>query len=64
VKSRVAEGGPFEPGQQVHIVSGPFHEFTGTIYEIDVDRQKVRLLVSFMWRETPVDLDYDQIEKM
>lgn len=54
----------FKPGQKVRIVDGPFLDFMGTVSEIDMDRNKVRVLVSFFGRETPVELDFLQVEKM
>jgi transcriptional antiterminator NusG len=53
----------YKPGQKVRIVDGPFNEFVGTVETIDMDRGKVRVLVSFFGRETPVELDFLQVEK-
>lgn len=53
----------FKPGQKVRIVDGPFNEFIGVVDEIDMDRAKVRVMVSFFGRETPVELDFLQVEK-
>ncbi len=53
----------YKPGQKVRIVDGPFNEFVGTVDSIDMDRGKVRVLVSFFGRETPVELDFLQVEK-
>jgi transcriptional antiterminator NusG len=54
----------FKTGQKVRIVDGPFNDIIGTVEEIDVDRAKVRVLVSFFGRETPVELDFLQVEKI
>ncbi|RMF36559.1 MAG: transcription termination/antitermination protein NusG [Chloroflexi bacterium] len=54
----------FRPGQKVRIIDGPFNDFMGTVDEIDMDRAKVRVLVSFFGRETPVELDFLQVEKI
>jgi transcriptional antiterminator NusG len=54
----------FKSGQKVRIVDGPFMDFMGTVSDIDMDRNKVRVLVSFFGRETPVELDFLQVEKM
>jgi transcriptional antiterminator NusG len=54
----------FKPGQKVRIVDGPFNDFVGTVSEIDMDRTKVRVMVSFFGRETPVELDFLQVEKV
>jgi transcriptional antiterminator NusG len=53
----------FKHGQKVRIVDGPFNEFIGVVDEIDMERAKVRVLVSFFGRETPVELDFLQVEK-
>ena len=54
----------YKPGQKVRIVDGPFNDFIGTVAEIDMDRTKVRVMVNFFGRETPVELDFLQVEKM
>ena len=54
----------FKPGQKVRIVDGPFNDFMGTVDDINMDKAKVRVLVSFFGRETPVELDFLQVEKM
>jgi transcriptional antiterminator NusG len=53
----------FKPGQKVRIIDGPFNEFIGTVSDIDMEKAKVRVLVSFFGRETPVELDFLQVEK-
>jgi transcriptional antiterminator NusG len=53
----------FRQGQKVRIIDGPFNEFIGVVDEIDMERAKVRVLVSFFGRETPVELDFLQVEK-
>ncbi len=50
-------------GQKVRIIDGPFNDFIGTVDNIDMDRAKVRVMVSFFGRETPVELDFLQVEK-
>jgi transcriptional antiterminator NusG len=54
----------FRPGQKVRIVEGPFEDFMGTVDEINMEKGKVRILVSFFGRETPVELDFLQVEKL
>ena len=51
-------------GQSVRITDGPFIDFIGVVDEINADKGKVRVLVSFFGRETPVELDLLQIEKL
>lgn len=53
----------YSTGQKVRIIDGPFNDFIGTVSDIDMDRAKVRVMVSFFGRETPVELDFLQVEK-
>jgi transcriptional antiterminator NusG len=53
----------FKVGERVRIVDGPFNDFRGVVAEIDMERTKVRVMVSFFGRETPVELDFLQVEK-
>lgn len=53
----------YKAGQKVRIIDGPFNDFIGTVDEIDMERAKVRVMVSFFGRETPVELDFLQVEK-
>ncbi|WP_422877865.1 transcription termination/antitermination protein NusG [Ktedonosporobacter rubrisoli] len=54
----------FSKGQNVRVIDGPFTEFIGTVSDINLDRNKVTVLVSFFGRETPVVLDFLQVEKI
>ena len=51
-------------GQPVRIIDGPFTDFQGTVDEIDQAKGKIKVLVSFFGRETPVELDFLQVEKL
>lgn len=53
----------FKVGERIRIVDGPFNDFRGMVSEIDMERTKVRVMVSFFGRETPVELDFLQVEK-
>jgi transcriptional antiterminator NusG len=53
----------YKIGQKVRIIDGPFNDFIGTVDDIDMERAKVRVMVSFFGRETPVELDFLQVEK-
>ncbi len=53
----------YKPGDRVRIIDGPFNDFRGVVAEIDMERNKVRVMVSFFGRETPVELDFLQVEK-
>ncbi|AIF68288.1 MULTISPECIES: transcription termination/antitermination protein NusG [Terribacillus] len=54
----------FEEKESVRVTDGPFNDFTGTIENIDMDKQKVKVHVNMFGRETPVELDFSQIEKL
>lgn len=54
----------FRVGQTVHIIDGPFADFRGNVDAVDMTKGKVRVLVSFFGRETPVELDLLQVEKV
>ncbi len=53
----------YKVGERVRIIDGPFNDFRGIVSEIDMERTKVRVMVSFFGRETPVELDFLQVEK-
>ncbi len=53
----------FKVGERVRIVDGPFNDFRGNVSEIDLERTKVRVYVNFFGRETPVELDFLQVER-
>ncbi len=53
----------FKTGERVRIIDGPFNDFRGTVADIDAERTKVRVMVNFFGRETPVELDFLQVEK-
>jgi transcriptional antiterminator NusG len=54
----------YRPGQAVRIVDGPFTDFRGTVEEVNMEKGKVRVLVSMFGRETPLELDLLQVEKV
>lgn len=54
----------FKMGQKVRIIDGPFNDFIGTVAAIDNDKSKVRVMVSFFGRETPVEVDFLEVEKV
>jgi transcriptional antiterminator NusG len=53
----------YKAGERVRIIDGPFNDFRGSVSEIDMERSKVRIMVNFFGRETPVELDFLQVEK-
>lgn len=52
----------FKEGERVRIVDGPFNDFHGRVSEIDMEHAKVVVMVNFFGRETPVELDFLQVE--
>ena len=54
----------FSKGQGVRIVEGAFTEYIGTVSESDREQQKVTVLISFFGRQTPVILNFRQVEKI
>ena len=52
----------YQEGDTVRITDGALESFLGTVEEIDLDRSKVRVVVSMFGRETPVELELDQVE--
>ena len=51
-----------QAGDRVKITDGPMEGYMGTVEELDVEKERVRVAVSMFGRETPVDLDLDQVE--
>ena len=54
----------FAIGQSVRIIDGPFQDFVGQVDELNLEKGKVKVLVSFFGRETPVELDFLQVERL
>jgi transcription termination/antitermination protein NusG len=54
----------FKVGQKVRIIDGPFNDFIGEVADIDVTKHKVRVMVNFFGRETPVELDFLEVERV
>lgn len=63
MKERKAEA-EFEVGEVIEVLEGPFAHFQGKVEEIDQDKGKVRVSVDMFGRETIMELDFDQVEKL
>ncbi|NOX63879.1 MAG: transcription termination/antitermination protein NusG [Chloroflexi bacterium] len=54
----------FKVGERVRVTEGPFAEFQGVVSDLDLDRGKARVLISIFGRETPVEVDFLQLQKV
>ena len=54
----------FDKGESVKVISGPFQDFTGTITEVNPDKGKMWVSISMFGRDTPVELDFNQVAKL
>ena len=54
----------FKQGQSVRVTDGPFTDFVGIVDEISADKGRVKVLLSLFGRETPVELDFLQVERL
>jgi transcription termination/antitermination protein NusG len=69
IQKYISQGAPqykaeYVEGEAVKITDGPFNDFLGTVQSIDEDKGKVEVLVSIFGRETPVELDFLQVQKV
>ena len=54
----------FEKGEPVKIIDGPFNNFSGVVDEVNLDRSTLKVMVTIFGRQTPVELEFFQVEKM
>ena len=59
---KTSEAAPYKVGDSVKVIDGPFMDFSGYVQEVNHDKQKLKVLVSIFGRQTPVELDYLQVE--
>ena len=64
VATKVATKAQFSIGESVKVISGPLSDFSGEISEINQDASKLKVLVSIFGRETPVEVNFDQVKKI
>ncbi|MDH5752301.1 MAG: transcription termination/antitermination protein NusG [Deltaproteobacteria bacterium] len=69
IRSQMSEGfrqatlkEEFEVGQVVLVIDGPFANFSGKVDEVNVEKSKLRVLISILGRSTPVELDFDKVK--
>ncbi len=55
---------PFKAGDQVKVIDGPFKDFSGSVAEVNMEKKKLKVMVSIFGRPTPVELDFLQVQSL
>lgn len=63
-KSKEAPKVAWNKGDAIRVIEGPFSDFSGKIEEVNADREKLKVLINIFGRDTPVELDFTQVEKL
>jgi len=53
-----------DEGDAIRVVEGPFSDFSGKIEEVSPEKEKLKVLINIFGRDTPVELDFSQVEKL
>jgi len=63
-KSQEAPKVSWQKGEAIRVVEGPFSDFSGKIEEVNSDREKLKVLINIFGRDTPVELEFNQVERL
>ncbi len=64
VEHRATIDSPFNIGDSVKVIDGPFSSLTGVVHEVCTERMKVKVMISFFGRSTPTELDFSQVKSV
>lgn len=64
VEHRTVVEAPFQVGDSVKVIDGPFSSLTGVVHEVCTERMKVKVMISFFGRSTPTELDFSQVKSV